>query len=69
MWLAAARYQALQAHTDECHQEMELDVQGAPAQSREPEVRHARNSTDKRKHTNLCLLFEMVKNYKNRIAI
>lgn len=40
LWLATARYQTLQAHTDECHQEMELDVQGAPAQPCEPEVRH-----------------------------
>lgn len=48
MWLATARYQTLQTHADECHQEMELDVQGAPSEPREPKVRHThtRASTD-----------------------
>lgn len=32
LWLAAARYQTFQAYVDEYHQEMELDVQGAPAE-------------------------------------
>lgn len=50
LWLATARYQTLQAHTDECHQEMELDVQGAPAEPREPEV-------SMHKHTHILYVF------------
>lgn len=44
LWLDSSRYQTIQAHIDECHQEMELDVQGAPAQSCDPEVRHTYTS-------------------------
>lgn len=32
LWLAAAGYQTFQAYAEERHQEMELDVQGAPAE-------------------------------------
>lgn len=50
MWLATARYQTLQTHADECHQEMELDVQGAPSEPREPKVRHTHTHTRQYRH-------------------
>lgn len=53
LWLAAARHQTLQTHTDECHQEMELDVQGAFAQPCKPEVRHSHS------HTSTCTVIRL----------